>query len=268
MQLDSVCRLFCFGTPAFGRHSLVEAALRIRHRAQTGHAVPGNLIREPWWPWQTTKAKLVHDERCRRGARLVPLIPESVVNTDVDVRKGLAFYRRAGPGAPPPDMVLGRMTRALDNGQGIQDPRVSRQHLRVLLAYGEPYEPNGVCKVVALGHNPSTIRRGKMASLGLGFHAEPPAFKLRRGDEQTLYPGDTIQLVCEDVSRAHGRSLPFEGNACAYRVDYLKRGAIEEDPHGTIVLGAGTDDTDDEASDMEAASSQPQFGPETQQQLP
>ena len=104
--MDRVCRLFAVGTPSFGRHSLVEAALRIRHRAQTGHAVPGNLIREPWWPWQTTKAKLVHDERCRRGARLVPLIPESVVNTDVDVRKGLAFYRRAGPGAPPPDMVL------------------------------------------------------------------------------------------------------------------------------------------------------------------
>ena len=77
-------------------------------------------------------------------------------------------------------MVLGRMTRAVDNGQGICDPRVSRQHLRLLLAHGEAFEPNGVCKVQALGHNPSTIRRGRLASLGLGFHAEPPSFKLRR----------------------------------------------------------------------------------------
>ena len=42
------------------------------------------------------------------------------------------------------------------------------------------------------------------------------------GDLATLYPGDVIQLVCEDVSRAHGRSLPFEGNACAYRVEFIE----------------------------------------------
>ena len=77
-------------------------------------------------------------------------------------------------------MILGRMTRAFDNRQGIQDPRVSRQHLRLILAQGEAHEPNGVCRVQALGHNPSTIRRGKLASLGVGFHAEPPSFKLRR----------------------------------------------------------------------------------------
>ena len=73
------------------------------------------------------------------------------------------------------------MTRAFDNGQGIQDPRVSRQHLKVMLKQGPAYEPNGVCMVQALGHNPSTIKRGKLASLGLGFHAEPAnGFKLRR----------------------------------------------------------------------------------------
>ena len=66
--MDRVCRLFAVGTPSFGRHSLVEAALRIRHFAHTGIAVPGALVREPWWPWGSTKAKLVHDERCRPPA--------------------------------------------------------------------------------------------------------------------------------------------------------------------------------------------------------
>ena len=59
------------------------------------------------------------------------------------------------------------MTRAVDNGQGIQDPRVSRQHLKVMLAHGEAYEPNGVCRVQALGHNPSTIKRGKLCARAL-----------------------------------------------------------------------------------------------------
>ena len=95
-QMDMVCRLFAFGTSEFGRQSLVEAALRIRHFAQTGLAVPGDLIREPWWPWASTKAKLVHDERCRRGVRLEPLVPDTVVNSDMDQRKGIVFFRRAG----------------------------------------------------------------------------------------------------------------------------------------------------------------------------
>ena len=89
-------------------------------------------------------------------------------------------------------MILGRMTRAFDNRQGIQDPRVSRQHLRLILAQGEAHEPNGVCRVQALGHNPSTIRRGKLASLGVGFHAEPPSFKLRRA--LRLRPPCTLPL--------------------------------------------------------------------------
>ena len=95
-QVDCVCRLFYYGTPSFGRHSLVEAALRIRHKAHTGLSVPGSLVREPWWPWGSTKAKLVHDERCRRGAMLVPLVPDTVVNGDIDVRKRIVFFRRAG----------------------------------------------------------------------------------------------------------------------------------------------------------------------------
>jgi len=261
MQLDLVCHLFCHGTPSFGRHSLVEAALRIRHFAQTGVPVPGDLFREPWWPWLTTKAKLVHDERCRRGARLVPTVPSDAVHSDVDVRKGIVFFRHVAgtpsPEQPPPDMVLGRMTRAFDNGQGIQDPRVSRQHLRIKLQYGEAHEPNGLCRVQALGHNPSTIRRGKMALLGLGFHAEPPSFKLRRGDTITLYPGDVIQLVCEDVSRAHGRSLPFEGNACAYRLEYINPRECDDLPYGTLVLGREGDDTDEEEVVEEHSTQQP-----------
>jgi hypothetical protein len=92
-QVDQSCRLFCFGTPDFGKHSLVEAALRIRHLAHTGVAVPGTLVREPWWPWGSTKLKLVHDERCRRGARLVPYVPETVVNPDMDQRNGVAFFK-------------------------------------------------------------------------------------------------------------------------------------------------------------------------------
>ena len=91
-QVDCVCKLFYYGTPSFGRHSLVEAALRIRHRAHTGLSVPGSLVREPWWPWGSTKAKLVHDERCRRGAMLVPQVPDTVVNGDIDVRKRIVFF--------------------------------------------------------------------------------------------------------------------------------------------------------------------------------
>lgn len=393
--MDRVCRLFAVGTPSFGRHSLVEAALRIRHFAHTGIAVPGALVREPWWPWGSTKAKLVHDERCRLGAQLVPLVPDTVVNSDIDVRKGIVFYRRAvgcvtmhhahalplhsptppalprrspltpapsprvaahlhSPGQPPPDMLLGRMTRAVDNGQGIQDPRVSRQHLKIALAQGEAYEPNGVCRVQALGHNPSTIRRGKLASLGVGFHQEPPSFKLRRtccartprtccarqpcarkrarrpappldrrdarkgcshamppvprrpclstprtcpapraspdshrspmpcasplparlpagpragGDVATLYPGDIIQLVCEDVSRAHGRSLPFEGNACSYLIDFLPE-RTPQLPPGTVVLGREVEETDGEASSAEESAGEGAASPPDASQLP
>ena len=189
-------------------------------------------------------------------------------------------------------MILGRMTRAFDNRQGIQDPRVSRQHLRLILAQGEAHEPNGVCRVQALGHNPSTIRRGKLATLGLGFQMEPPTFKLRRGDVTSLYPGDVIQLVCEDVSRAHGRSLPYEGNACAYQVCYLaesddgfppgtvraaatppRAGAITARGHGRsraravwqVVLGREAEETDEEGSS--AGESVPEGGT-TQQPAP
>ena len=161
-------------------------------------------------------------------------------------------------------MILGRMTRAFDNRQGIQDPRVSRQHLRLILAQGEAHEPNGVCRVQALGHNPSTIRRGKLATLGLGFQMEPPTFKLRRGDVTSLYPGDVIQLVCEDVSRAHGRSLPYEGNACAYKLDYLSERCLEDLPDGTVILGREAEETSDEGS--EAGGSSPEQAPQPSHQ--
>ena len=36
-----------------------------------------------------------HDERCRRGAQLKPIVSESVVNAEVDQRKGIVFFRRA-----------------------------------------------------------------------------------------------------------------------------------------------------------------------------
>ena len=64
-----------------------------------------------------------------------------------------------------------------------------------------------------------------------------------------------IQLVCEDVSRAHGRSLPYEGNACAYRVEFIddKDGHF---PPGTVVLGREADETEDEGEDAAGAASQ------------
>ena len=69
----------------------------------------------------------------------------------------------------------------------------------------------------------------------------------------TLYPGDMIQLVCEDVSRAHGRSLPFEGNACTYLVQYLDDREVDFPP-GTVVLGREAEETDEEESSAEEGS--------------
>jgi hypothetical protein len=219
VMVDRVSKLFAH-TPqsATGQpcgHSVVESALRLRRCLQTGVAVPKVCPRESWWRWSSLKYKLFHDECCRRGVRLLPNVPA----TGPDIRKGVIFFHGEGPlGSPPDEIVLGRMTRAFDNRQGIQDPRVSRQHLRIsLLNDFEPEAPAGVARVLGLGHNPSTIRRAHPNMLP----DDPPVFKLRRGDTATLYPGDTIHLVCEDVSRAHGRSLPFQGNSCEYKIDVI-----------------------------------------------
>ena len=237
-QMDQVCRLFAF---AFGHdqgkpvgHSIVEAALRLRRCAQTGISVPATLPREPWWTWPSLKAKLFHDERCRRGVRLLPNLPQA---PSTDHRKGVVFFHgEGGVGTPPDEIVLGRMTRAFDNRQGIQDPRVSRQHLRVsLLNDFAPSQPSGLARVLGLGHNPSTIRRANPSHRP----GEPASFKLRRGDTATLYPGDIIQLVCEDVSRAHGRSLPFEGNPCAYRIEFIPESCDLSPP--LVVYGRDAD---------------------------
>ena len=77
------------------------------------------------------------------------------------VRPGRAPWRyfssmaRGHLRSPPDEIVLGRMTRAFDNRQGISDPRVSRQHLRIsLLNDFAPAQPAGVARVLGLGHNP------------------------------------------------------------------------------------------------------------------
>ena len=251
-QVDRTCRLFAFAHGAPGKpcgHSIVESALRLRRFAQTGESVPATLPRPTWWTWPHLKAKLFYDERCRRGVRLVSQIPS---RSGPDIRKNVIFFHSKVKQPSPPEIVLGRMTRAFDNGQGIQDPRVSRQHLRVSLLHMKedfaPSQPSGVARVLGLGHNPSTIRRATTRP------GESSCFKLRRGDTATLYPGDVIQLVCEDVSRAHERSLPFEGNPCAYKIEMIPENCDLSPPQ--VVYGREVEAEGTEAGSPEQAATQ------------
>jgi hypothetical protein len=220
--IDCVCRLFSAPREDFG-HSIVEATLRTRSLAQTGRPVPSQMLPFPeWWPWQTTKAKLFHDERCRRGVRLTPEIPRPKRNKpQVDHRTPIVYFRpplkREGPPTDP-GVILGRKTRAFNNGQGIEDPRVSRLHAELKLLVDDPLKANGLAQIKALGHNPSTITRAEPIR---DPSEEGPAFKLRRGDVNVLFPGDRVHFVCEDVSRAHGRSIDYKNNPCTYIVDYV-----------------------------------------------
>ena len=145
-QVDQSCRLFCFGTPDFGKHSLVEAALRIRHLAHTGVAVPGTLVREPWWPWGSTKLKLVHDERCRRGARLVPYVPETVVNPDMDQRNGVAFFKA---GAHKRDRAPVALSNARRSHGAHHPPHTPTRTLALA-----PFSQNGACYYAAARDDP------------------------------------------------------------------------------------------------------------------
>ena len=264
VMVDRVSKLFAFapkpssGRPSGHSHSIIESALRLRRAVQTGVAVKAEIPREDWWQWPNLKCKLFHDELCRRGVRLVPKLPAT---SGPDVRRGVIFFHGAGPpGSPPDEIVLGRMTRAFDNRQGISDPRVSRQHLRIsLLNDFAPAQPAGVARVLGLGHNPSTIRRANPSA----HSGEQPSFKLRRGDTATLYPGDTIHLVCEDVSRAHGRSLPFEGNSCEYEIDVIPENCDLSPPQ--VVYGREVEKSETDSDSSESASQQQ---PQQQQQQP
>lgn len=207
----------------------------MRYANQTGRMVPASVCKvwPAWWPWRSSKGKLFHDERCRRGVRLLPLDGPAE-----DLRKEVAFYREGVPDVDNPNaaelgttVVLGRTTRAFDNRQGIQDPRVSRRHALLTFLRHDPNHANGIVRMHALGHNPSTVKRANKTMPG-----ELSSFKLRRGEATTLYPGDVVQFVCEDVSRAHGRSLPFEGNPCAYFVDYIPENLNLTPPRGPVVV--------------------------------
>ena len=172
----------------------------MRYANQTGRMVPASVCKvwPAWWPWRSSKGKLFHDERCRRGVRLLPLDGPAE-----DLRKEVAFYREGVPDVDHPNaaelgttVVLGRTTRAFDNRQGIQDPRVSRRHALLTFLRHDPNHANGIVRMHALGHNPSTVKRANKTMPG-----ELSSFKLRRGEATTLYPGDVVQFVCEDVFR-------------------------------------------------------------------
>ena len=94
---------------------------------QTGVSVPKVLPAESWWRWPSLKYKLFPMNAAGAACGCYPtfLRPGRIfaaASSSMEVRQ-----------APPDEIVLGRMTRAFDNRQGIQDPRVSRQHLRISL---------------------------------------------------------------------------------------------------------------------------------------
>ena len=66
------------------------------------------------------------------------------------------------------------------------------------------------------------------------------------------------------TSRARGRSLPYEGNACAYKLDYLSERCLEDLPDGTVILGREAEETSDEGS--EAGGSSPEQAPQPSHQ--
>ena len=111
-------------------------------------------------------------------------------------------------------VLLGRSSRDKPNEYGIQDPRISRKHLRIEFARLRPDGGGGgvslpVCKVTALGANPIRIVRGASFELVL------------QGNVGDVFDGDEVQLVDEEKCPAHESSLKWAGNPCAYAVQAL-----------------------------------------------
>lgn len=239
-----ICRAFPYPTHEGGR-SIIEEAMRGRAVAQTGAELPPTVpLGEKMGSWTR---QLVQLERCRRGLVLRPQPSERMRNA-IDawekggrkgerpgggLRRPVYIVRPCGRMSVPCSVLLGRTTRVVDNGQGIQDPRVSRRHAEISLRFSDARDDSGrwftsaedawslgFAKIDAVGHNPSRIVRKRPD----GRTSEK---KLRHAEQQQLRPNDELHLVCEDVSRAHGRSAAFEGNTCAYKVDYIKAHEIE-----------------------------------------
>ncbi len=227
-----ICRAFPFPTHEGGR-SIIEEAMRGRAVAQTGAELPTTVpLGEKNGSW-TRQLFLL--ERCRRGLVLRPQASEPGRKGERPggQRRPVYIVRPCGRMSVPCSVLLGRTTRVVDNGQGIQDPRVSRRHAEISLRSSTAHDDSGrwytpaedawsigFAKIDAVGHNPSRIVRRR-------HDGRTNEKKLRRADQQQLRPGDELHLVCEDVSRAHGRSAAFEGNTCMYKVDMIKASEIE-----------------------------------------
>ena len=67
--------------------------------------------------------------------------------------------------------------------------------------------------------------------------------------------------MCEDVSRAHGRSLPFEGNSCEYEIDVIPENCDLSPPQ--VVYGREVEKSETDSDSSESASQQQ---PQQQQQ--
>lgn len=190
--------------------SLVVDALRARAASQTGVPLPPS----------PTVRELYYFERCRRGVRLSPLYNDG----KADSRRPIFLVRghHQGDAAPsrPFSVIIGRTSSV-----AITDPRVSRRHAelhlpRVPAGLHEPFDLH-VGRFDAIGHNPSrhltTCKGGTVVER-----------KLCRGQSVIVKQGDELHLVCDDVTRAHGRSTAFEGNTCAYRVDLVSENDLQQ----------------------------------------
>jgi len=220
--VECIARLECVSTAWHGvprGRSVVEEGLRARAAFHVGAVVPAGL----------SLGELYSLERCRRGVRLTPLS----IDGRADGRRPILLVRGRGIQSPqspqsPQSVLVGRTTRVVDNGQRITDPRVSRRHAEVALLRvptlgdDEPFSLQ-LGRLNALGHNPSR-------HLGVPHGGAKAAVerKVRRGETIVLRPGDEVHLVCEDVSRAHGRSAAFEGNTCAYRIDLVSEADLQQ----------------------------------------
>ena len=181
-----------------------------------------------------------------------PAAPEVTFSRRPDGRHPIFLLRSSCELARPTSMLLGRATRSAEsierraiNGQSIKDPRVSRRHAELSLYHrpkqppAERHEPPELFRHVpqpmeaytaclgqldTLGHNPSRLAsEWRVSPTGQArVVTSKRERRLRRGDRGSpLCPGDVLHLVCEEVSRAHERSAPYDGNSCAYRVELI-----------------------------------------------
>ena len=268
----SLCRTFPFPTIT-GGCSIIEEAMRRRWLAHTGAELP---IDRPLSSYSDTRSwswtqQLMYLERCRRG---IVLRPQKSQRMRTGTRRPIFLVRTCCRMTQPCTILLGRTTRVVDNGQGITDPRVSRRHAQISLLQGvvhnrvhDPAKPAdgdaggppwdiAVARVEGIGHNPSRIVRNsaRTRSRATNFSSDR---KLKRTEHSFLFPGDELHLVCEDVSRAHGRSAAFEGNACAYRVDLIREHEIEHLERAASESALSSGDAASESAIAEAFDNDP-----------